>query len=136
MPVTERWVTSEEMAEAVKKAKVNRKTKLASFTRAQKKVQTLLDGDSENSVLKEALSEVDVAYRNVERAHEELCLLLGEDHEDAADTYLDDPSDAHVQIQMKVNKIIAERDKNEKEQQARDKVTREETERMAKVSRS
>ena len=54
MPVTERWVTSEEMAEAVKKAKVNRKTKLASFTRAQKKVQTLLDGDSENSVLKEA----------------------------------------------------------------------------------
>ena len=136
MPVTERWVTAEEMAEAVKRAKVNRKTKLASFTRAQKKVQTLLDGESEDAVLKEALLEVGVAYKNVEQAHEDLCLLLEEDHEDAVDTYLDDPSNAHVQIQMKVNKIIAERDKNEKEQQARDKVTREETERMAKVSRS
>ena len=28
MPVAERWITGKEMAEAVKKAKVNRKTKL------------------------------------------------------------------------------------------------------------
>ena len=58
MPVAERWITGKEMAEAVKKAKVNRKTKLASFTRQKKRLQNLLDRGSEEPILRKAYGEL------------------------------------------------------------------------------
>ena len=114
MPVAERWITGKEMAEAVKKAKVNRKNKLASFTRQKKRLKSLIEGGSEEPVLRQAYSELSDAYKVVENAHEELCLLLEEDDEDAANNYLDEPSDSLSEMQLQMNRTIADRGKQEK----------------------
>ena len=50
------------MAEAVKKTKVNRKTKLVSFTCQKKRLQNMIDGGSEEPILRQAYSELSEAY--------------------------------------------------------------------------
>ena len=76
MPVAERWFTAEEMAEALKKSKNNRKNKLGSFSRVKRRLQTLIDGGAEEKTLQETYSELSDAYNVLEKAHEELCLIL------------------------------------------------------------
>ena len=48
----------------------------------------MIDGGSEEDVLRQSYTDLDEAYKNVEKAHEELCLVVEEDHEDAADSYI------------------------------------------------
>ena len=96
--VTERWITAENMADAVKKAKINRKSKLGAFTRKKNRLQTLLDGGTVEETLKQVYNELADDFKLIETAHEELCLLLDEDDEEASEAYLDDPSDVLSQI--------------------------------------
>ena len=110
----ERWITAEDMAQTEKSAKINRKNKLAAFTRKQKRLQALLDGDSTDASLKDGYAEVVAAYDVLEKSHAELCLILDEDHADADASYLDDPSDVLVQMQLKVDKLIKDRGQTEK----------------------
>ena len=110
----ERWITAEDMAQAEKSAKINRKNKLAAFTRKQKRLQALLDGNSIDASLKDGYAEVVAAYEVLEKAHEDLCLVLDEDHADADASYLDDPSDVLVQMQLKVDKLIQDREQSKK----------------------
>ena len=124
MPVEEQWITAKDMEAAVKKAKTNRKNKLASFTRLQKRLQNLIDGGSEEDVLRQSYTDLDEAYKNVEKAHEELCLVVEEDHEDAADSYMDGPSDSLSKMQLLVNKTVADKKaKTEADSHAADKRT-------------
>ena len=64
--------------------------------------------------MRKAYGELSEAYKVVENAHEELCLLLEEDDDDASDSYLDDVSDSLSEMQLKVNKMIADKDNQEK----------------------
>ena len=109
MPVTEAWVTREDMAEALKKAKGVRKNKLNAFTRIKKRLQTLIEGDTEEATLRTVYEEAAEAFKVLEQSHEDLCLLL-EEESDAEDTYLDAPSDALSQLQLSINKTCKERD--------------------------
>ena len=109
MPVTEAWVTREEMAEALKKAKGVRKNKLNAFTRIKKRLQTLIEGDTEEATLRTVYEEAAEAFKVLEQSHEDLCLLL-EEESDAEDTYLDAPSDALSQLQLSINRTCKERD--------------------------
>ena len=78
---TERWVTAEDMAENLKKAKMHRKNKLGTFTRKQKHLQTMVDGGAEGESLQKLYEELNLLYKDLEKAHEDYCLLL-EDTED------------------------------------------------------
>ena len=114
MPVTEQWVTKEDMAEAIKKAKTTRKSKLSAFTRTKKRLDTLLEGNAEEGLLREVYTELSDNYRILETKHEELCLLLDEEDLDAEDNYLDGSSDVLSQMQLLVNKTIKERAQKDK----------------------
>ena len=63
MPVTEAWVTREDMAEALKKAKGVRKNKLNAFTRIKKRLQTLIEGDTEEATLRTVYEEAAEAFK-------------------------------------------------------------------------
>ena len=91
MPVEERWVTAEDMAESIKKAKVSRKSKLGIFTRKKNHLKALIDGETDSKTLEKSYKEVSEAFHDIERAHEELCMLLEEDDPEADDSYLDVP---------------------------------------------
>ena len=97
------------MAEAIKKAKGVRKSKLGAFTRSKKRLQTLIDGEADKDTLNEAYTEVADSYRVLEQSHEALLVLLGEDS-DAEDSYLDEPSEDLSQLKLKVTKATKERD--------------------------
>ena len=118
MPITERWLTAEEMTEALKKSKNNRKNKLGVFTRVKKRLQTLIDGGAEEKTLRETYSELSEAYNVLEKAHEELCLILEDEDQSEEDTYLDDPSDVLAQTQLKINKLVSETNKKTEEESA------------------
>ena len=72
MPVDERWITAAEMEESAKKAKINRRSRLGTFTRKQKHLQTLIDGGAESNLLENLYRELSEAYNAVEKAHEDL----------------------------------------------------------------
>ena len=82
MSVEERWITAAEMEEVAKKAKINRKSRL----------HTMIDGGAESNLQKNLYIELSETYKAVEKVHEDLSLLVEEDHEEAADSYLNDPS--------------------------------------------
>ena len=112
------------MADAIKKAKINRKSKLGAFTRKKNRLQTLLDGGTGEETLKTVYNELADDFKLVETAHDELCLLLEEDDEDASSSYLDDPADALSQMQLKVDKAVSEsgqriKENTEKEERKR-----------------
>ena len=108
MPVEERWITAVEMEETAKKAKINRRSRLGAFTRKQKHLQTMIDRGAESNLLENLYSDLSEAYNAVEKAHEDLCLVLDEDHEDAADSYLDDPSSALASMHVSVSKAVTD----------------------------
>ena len=56
MPIEERWITKEDMAEEIKKAKVNRKNRLSAFARKQRHLKKLLEGETEGDVIMRVLS--------------------------------------------------------------------------------
>ena len=118
MPVAERWFTAEEMAEALKKSKNNRKNKLGSFSRVKRRLQTLIDGGAEEKTLQETYSELSDAYNVLEKAHEELCLILEDEDLSAEDTYLDDPSDVLAQMKLKIDKLVLETNKKTEDESA------------------
>ena len=66
------------MAENVKKLKMNRKSKLATFSRKQKHLQHLLDGGAHVDKLNEAYGEVKEAFGILEKAQEDYCLEVEE----------------------------------------------------------
>ena len=111
MPVDERWVTASDMAETLKKAKLTRKNKLSSFTRKQKHLSTLIDGGADGKILEKNYEELSEAFKELEKAHEELCLLVEEDSPDAADSYLDNPSDSLANMHVKVSKAVTDANK-------------------------
>ena len=104
MPIEERWFTAGDMADAVKKAKVGRKSRLGSFTRKKNHLEALINGETEGTVLEKHYEELSQSFKDLEQAHENLCLLLEEDDEDAADSYLDDPSQVLSSLHVKVSK--------------------------------
>ena len=65
----ERWVTAEDMAEAIKKAKVARKGKLGAFTRKHNHIQQLIDGGAPGAKLKEVYEELTAAFGALEISH-------------------------------------------------------------------
>ena len=58
MPVEERWVTAGDMPDAVKKAKVGRKSRLGSFTRKKNHLKALIAGETEGTVLEKHYEEL------------------------------------------------------------------------------
>ena len=67
----------------------------------------MIDGGAESNLLENLYRELSEAYNAVEKAHEDLCLVLEEDHEDAADSYLDDPSSTLASMHVSVSKAVA-----------------------------
>ena len=110
----EQWITAQDMAEAAKKAKMNRKNKLSAFTRIKKRLETLLDGGSEESLLREVYMELADSYMVVEKSHEDYCLVISEAEADEEDTYLDGPADTLSQMQLRVNRTVKEIDARER----------------------
>ena len=108
MPVDERWITAEMMAENVKKMKTTRRIKLGNFTRKQNHLQTLIYGKAESGLLEKAYEELSVALKEVEKAHEEYCLLLEEEQLDEEDNYLNAPSTTLAQMHVSVGKTMAD----------------------------
>ena len=106
MPVVEEWVTKEDMAEQVKKAKLHRKSKLGTFTRKHKHLQTLIDNEAEREVLEKQYNELSEVLKEIEKAHLDLCMLLEEDDEEANESYLDDPSDRLALIHVSITKAV------------------------------
>ena len=106
MPVEERWVTAGDMPDAVKKAKVGRKSRLGSFTRKKNHLEAIIDGETEGTVLERHYEELSQSFKDLQQAQENLCLLLEEDDEDAADSYLDSPSQVLSSLRVKVSKSV------------------------------
>ena len=50
--------------------------------------------------------ELSAAFKDVEKAHEDLCLLLDENDLDEEDSYLDSPSEILSNMHVTVNKAI------------------------------
>ena len=90
MPVNEGWITAEEMAEAIKKAKLNRRSKAAAFIRVKNRLDTLLSGEAEEATLKQVYNELAESFKTLEETHEELCLLLDNDTYVTEEGYLDE----------------------------------------------
>ena len=80
------------MADEVKRAKALRVSKLGSFTRKKNHLQQLLDGGAQVTKLKEVYREMKAAYEVLERAHEEVLVVIQEDQLEAEDTYMDAPA--------------------------------------------
>ena len=106
MPVGEYWVTKKDMAEQLKRAKINRKTKLGPFTRKHNHVKALIDGGAEGEVLEKQYEELSEVFKEVEKSHQDLCMLLEEDDDEADDSYLDDPSSKLSTIHVSISKAI------------------------------
>ena len=106
MPVEERWITAEDMAESIKKAKVNRKSKLGIFTRKKNHLNVLIEGETDSKTLEKSYEELSGAFQDIEKAHEDLCMLLEEDDPEADDSYLDAPSEALASMHVSVSKAV------------------------------
>ena len=106
MPVEELWVTAGDMADAVKKANVGRKGRLGSFTRKKNHLEAIIDGETEGTVLERHYEELSQSFKDLQQAQENLCLLLEEDDEDAADSYLHSPSQVLSSLHVKVSKAV------------------------------
>ena len=112
---TEQWITKEDMADALKKAKTTRKNKSSAFTRVKKRLDSLLTGDAEEDILKEVYTELADSFKALEKSNEDLCLLLDGQELDAEDSYLDTSADSLSEMQLKVNRKIKEKEQREKE---------------------
>ena len=106
MPVGERWLTAADMAENVKRAKITRKSKLGVFTRKKNHLKALIDGGADSKALETSYGELSEAFRDTEKAHFDLCLLLEEDDPEASDSYLDEPSAALASMHVSVSKAV------------------------------
>ena len=94
------------MAEQAKRAKINRKSKLGAFTRKHNHVQALVDGGAEREVLEKQYEELAEVFKEVENAHQELCMHLEEDDDDADESYLDEPSSRLSSIHVVISKAV------------------------------
>ena len=94
------------MAEQLKRAKINRETKLGSFTRKHNHVKALIDSEAEGEVLEKQYKELSEVFKEVEKAHQDLCMLLDEDDNEADDSYLDEPSSKLSAIHISITKAI------------------------------
>ena len=110
------------MAENIKKLKMNRKSKLAIFSRKQKHLQHLLDGGAHIGKLKEAYGEVKEAFNILEQAHEEYFLEVEEEVIDAEGYFLEDPAKLLSEMDLRVSNLVQTVDQHKKksEQEALD----------------
>ena len=111
MPVEERWITAVDMAENIKKAKITRKSKLGVFTRKKNHLKAMIDGGTDSKTLEKCYEELSEAFKDTEKAHYDLCLLLEEDDPEANDSYLDDPSAELANMHVSVSKAVTASDK-------------------------
>ena len=77
------------MADAVKKAKAVRISKLGAFTRKKNHLVQLLDGGAVSVKLQEIYLDLSNAFKDLEKAHEDLLVELAEDQIETELTYLD-----------------------------------------------
>ena len=90
------------MADEVKRAKAMRVSKLGSFTRKKNHLQQLLDGGAQVNKLKEVYGELKLAFENLERAHEEVLVVIPEDQLEAEDAYMDNPATVLSGMDVKI----------------------------------
>ena len=93
------------MADQTKKAKINRKSNLGAFTRKHNHVKALVNGRAEKEVLDKQYDELSQAFKEVENAHQELCMHLDKD-DDADESYLDEPSEKLSAIHVIISKAV------------------------------
>ena len=65
-------LSADEMAEALKMAKLNRRNKLRACMRKHKRLKALIDGGAENDFLVNGYVELSAAFKDVEKAPEDL----------------------------------------------------------------
>ena len=90
------------MADVVKRAKAMRVSKLGSFTRKKNHLQQLLDGGAQVNKLKEVYGELKLAFETLERAHEEVLVVIPEDQLEAEDAYMDNPANILSSMDVKI----------------------------------
>ena len=90
------------MADEVKRAKAVRVSKLGSFTRKKNHLQQLLDGGAQVTKLKEVYGELKTAFEALERAHEEVLVVVQEDQLEAEDAYMDAPATVLSDMDVKI----------------------------------
>ena len=105
------------MADAIKKAKAVRISKLGSFTRKKNHLQQLLDGGAVSTKLKEVYAELSEAFKALEQAQEDLLVELPEESLEAELTYLDAPANVLSSMDVKVGTSV----ETEKQEQLREK---------------
>ena len=103
------------MADAVKKAKAVRISKLGSFTRKKNHLQQLLDSGAVSTKLNEVYAELSEAFKALEQAQEDLLVELPEESLEAELTYLDAPADVLSSMDVKVGTSV----ETEKQEQLR-----------------
>ena len=106
------------MTEESKKLKNIRKSKLSSFTRKLKSIQGLLGGSPSQGELREALEEVKLAFKELEKSDENFTATLEDDELNQEEGYLDTPSNSLDTIKKNVADRIKSLDLAEKHNEA------------------
>ena len=91
------------MADSVKKAKAVRVSKLGSFTRKKNHLVQLLDGGASSQKLKEVYLELSNAFKDLEKAQEDLLVEVPEDQIETELAYLDAPAVLLSEMDLRVS---------------------------------
>ena len=115
MPPKERWVVRDFsdldiMADELKKLKNLRRNKLSAFTRKQKHLQSLVDGQSDKDKLVEVLAELKEALKVLEEAHDNYSAVVDESILDEEGDYLEVPTNLLNGLDLAVSEKVKELD--------------------------
>ena len=92
------------MADETRRAKVIRSNKMSAFTRKCNHLQQLIDGVAPSAKLIEVYAELSEAYSSLEKAQEDLMLVVDEEALETEGAYLDNPSSVLAEMDLKVSK--------------------------------
>ena len=119
------------MADETRRAKVIRSNKMSAFTRKRNHLQQLIDGVAPSAKLIEVYTELSEAYSSLEKAQEDLMLVVDEETLETEGVYLDNPSLVLAEMDLKVSKAsdtqnqlkkdVENRQKEEQESAARER---------------
>ena len=89
------------MADESRRAKVIRSNKMSAFMRKLNHLQQLIDGVAPSAKLIEVYAELSEAYSSLEKAQEDLMLVVDEETLETEGAYLDNPSTVLAEIDLK-----------------------------------
>ena len=124
------------MGDEIRQAKAVRRTKLGNFTRKKNHITQLLEGGAKGAKLKEVYGELSDTYKVLEKAQEDLMLVLNEEDLDAEDAFLDAPCTALSDIDLRISTAAETEEQQNLEKQSQNKAAEEEVMKKKRVDQA